>query len=91
MFCIDGTGRYYVLNKSGGKVKIAFSGSHAAILPDEPNRVALDRQDDRIVFFANDVEIIQVPVKNRDGKLDGIGLGAFGKGSYAYDDLKIFQ
>ncbi|WP_417675988.1 hypothetical protein [Roseibium sp.] len=91
MFCIDGNGHYFVLNKSGRKVKTAFSGSHAAIHPDKANRVALERQEDKIVFLANDVEIIQVPMKNWKGKLDGVGLGAFGKGSYTFDDLKISQ
>ncbi|MCW2308049.1 hypothetical protein [Rhodobium gokarnense] len=89
MFCIDRQGRYYVFTKNRGKLQPAFGGRSNAVTPDEPNRVTYEWQDNRIAFFVNGVEVIQVPFDARKGEQVGIALTAFGLGTYRFDDLEI--
>ena len=95
MFGIDGEGRFHVIQKAGGKTYLVHSGKNKAIVKGQPSRLAYKMHQDNIVFFVNGTEIIQVPMgrlkSTRHGKLKlpGIGLAAFGLGTYKFDDVEI--
>ncbi len=90
-FGIDDHGRYHVFRKRGSKLTPVTNGYNVAILQGEVNRVFVDRQQDKNVFFVNDQMIIEVPTNGPKGRPDGVGLSAFGKGTYYFDDLVITQ
>jgi hypothetical protein len=89
-FLVDAEGQYHVLRKQNGKVKRLHSGQSDAILSGKPNEIALAWRGASLVFFANDVEIISVPHSYTPGRGDGgLGLAAFGIGTYLYDRVEF--
>ncbi|MEM9279577.1 MAG: hypothetical protein AAGA76_13470 [Pseudomonadota bacterium] len=97
VFGVDEQGRYHLFNKAGRNANTAHSAKHAAIFAGQPNRLTYEMRGDNIAFFANDTEIIQVP--NGKSKLHsrtttgqtGVGLAAFGLGTYTFDEVQITQ
>lgn len=97
MFGVDSEGRYHILNKGSRRLNFIHSAKHNAILIGKPNRLSFGKRGDNIAFFANGIELIKIP--NGDQKLNsrrqinqsGIGLAAFGLGSFTFDDIEIAQ
>lgn len=97
MFAVDGEGGYHVLKKDGRHVRPVHSAKHPAVRTDGFNALSFVIRGDRAVFFANGAEIIQVPytraakMPGRAQTRSGIGLAAFGIGSYSFDNVEISE
>ena len=95
MFGVDGQGRFHVVQKAGRKTYHAHSDKHEVILKGQPNRISYKFEKINVLFFVNETEMIKVPLGRlkpkgyRNIKLPGIGLAAFGIGSYTFDDVEI--
>lgn len=95
MFGVDGQGRFHVMQKTRGKLAHVHSGKHKAINVDKSNRVSFKYDNENIVFFVNEVEMMRVSLRKlniksfRKEKMPGIGLAAFGKGHFSFDDVEI--
>lgn len=87
MFSVDGNGRYHVLERNRRKAVNAYSGTSDAVRPGQSNRLSYEWRNEKVVFFANGIEVIQIPFSIREGA--GIGLAAFGLGTYTFDDVEI--
>lgn len=97
MFSIDNAGRYHIFQKQGRTANTVHSAAHEAIKIGAANDVAFAPRGANIVFFVNGIEVMQVPntVQRQNGRqstgLTGIGLAAFGVGTYSFDDVEITQ
>lgn len=97
MFGVDAEGRYHVVNRGSRNASPAYSAKHDAVSIGKPNRVSFERRGDNIAFFVNGTELIQVPNGNqqrnsrRQNGQAGVGLAAFGLGTYTFDDVEITQ
>ena len=97
MFSVDEKGRYHILKKDGRKLRSLHRATHPAIVVGAPNQLTFEMRGAHVVFFANGTEIIQIPFSNRaansrrfDGQT-GIGLAAFGIGTFTFDNVEITQ
>lgn len=89
-FLLDAQGQYHVVRKLNGKVKRLHSGTADAIKAGEANEVSLAWRGGSLVFFANGTEVINVPYDYTPGTGEGgLGLAAFGIGSYYFDDVEF--
>lgn len=95
MFSVDGQGQYHVLRKDGRNLRPLRSAKHVAIHAGAANQVTFEARGANVVFFANGVEIIKIPVEistnnaaRRNGQ-GGVGLAAFGTGTFTFDDVEI--
>jgi|GEM_PF-4628788 len=89
-FNIDDSGNYHVLRKEWRRLAPVSQGSHPAIKRGQPNAVTFRREEGAVAFLVNDQEVVRVPTE--DGRhLEGIGLTAYGAGSFKFDDLIITQ
>lgn len=89
-FLVDAEGQYHVIRKQNGRVERLNSGKSDAILAGKPNEVALAWRGKSLVFFANDVEVISVPHTFTSERGEGgLGLAAFGIGTYLYDRVEF--
>ncbi len=89
-FLVDAEGQYHVIRKQNGRVERLHSGQSDAILADKPNELALAWRGASLVFFANDAEVISVPHTYTPGRGDGgLGLAAFGIGTYLFDSVEF--
>jgi len=95
MFGVDGQGRFHLIKKAGRKTYHAHTGVNENIIKGKPNRISYKTHKNNIVFFVNKTEMIQVPLgrlKTKSYKnieMPGIGLAAFGIGTYIFDDVEI--
>ncbi|MDF1669346.1 MAG: hypothetical protein P1U83_07020 [Roseovarius sp.] len=95
MFSVDGQGRYHLLRKDGRKLRREHSAAHAAIVEGAPNRLAFEYRGANVAFLVNETEVVQIPLANgapnsrlKQGAA-GIGLAAFGIGTFNFDDIEI--
>ncbi|WP_417695013.1 hypothetical protein [Roseibium sp.] len=91
LFALDGNGNYHLLRKAGRNLHPATRARHPAIKMGADNRISYVRTEDTHIFSVNGEEVLRVPNIERRHALKGVGIGAFGKGSYEFDDLKITQ
>ena len=95
MFSVDGQGRYHLFQKNGRKLRAVHSAKHPAINIGTPNRVSFQARGAHVAFLVNETEVLQFPYsakmtnsRQMNGK-SGIGLSAFGIGSFYFDDIEI--
>jgi len=97
MFSVDGQGRYHILKKEGRKLRAVHSAKHAAIAVGGPNELTFLWRGANIVLVANGAEITQIPYprpitsSRRLSGQAGIGLAAFGIGTFTFDSVEIVQ
>ncbi len=94
MFSVDGSGNFHVLQKDGRTLRAVHSGAHPSIIPGGQNTITFEVKGAHLLFRANGAEIIQVPYPSRMGRVQqngraGIGLAAFGTGTYIFDTVEI--
>ncbi|WP_282169953.1 hypothetical protein [Ruegeria atlantica] len=94
-FTVDGQGRFHVLKKDGRQLRTVHSAKHEAIKTDGPNQLSFQVRGAHVLFFANGTKVIQVPFskraassRNSDGGT-GIGLAAFGTGTFRFEEVEI--
>lgn len=97
MFSVDEEGRYHLFRKERRETRLVHSAVHPAILVGAPNELAFKVSGANIVFFANGTEVIQVPntitgayIRQVNGQ-SGVGLAAFGTGTFSFDSVEITQ
>lgn len=89
-FLVDAQGQYHVMRKQGKKVNRLHSGKSDAILVGKPNELSLAWRGADLAFFANGKEVIKVPYEHTPGNgLGGLGLAAFGIGTFLYDSVEF--
>lgn len=89
-FLVDAQGQYHVMKKEGKRVSRMLSGQSDAIRIGQANEVSLAWRGEELAFFSNGVEVIRVPYARRPGDgLGGLGLAAFGIGTYLFDSVEI--
>lgn len=95
MFSVDGQGQYHILRKDGRNLRPLRSAKHTAIRAGAANQLTFELRGANVVFFANGVEIIKIPYENRaanvarGGGQGGVGLAAFGIGTFSFDRVEI--
>ncbi|MBC7142486.1 MAG: hypothetical protein H5U18_10080, partial [Rhodobacteraceae bacterium] len=68
---------------------------HTAIRAGAANQLTFELRGANVVFFANGVEIVKIPYENRaanvarGGGQGGVGLAAFGIGTFSFDRVEI--
>lgn len=87
LFCVDRSGRYFLFEKKSGKTKVAFAGSSEFIKNNEKNTLSATWLEKSVIFTVNGNEVLQAPYNWRQGTT--LGLGAFGIGRFAFDDVNI--
>ncbi len=95
MFSVDDAGRFHVLQKDGRQLRPVHRATHPAIVLGGPNEISFDVKGAHVAFLANGTEVIQIPfpsrmsVNRQQSGQAGIGLAAFGTGTFFFDDVEI--
>ncbi len=87
VFAVGKEGHFHVLQKKQGKTRFVYSGESKLINVEGANRVTFVHRDGKVAFFANGKELIAMAYKPRTPL--GVGLAAFGIGSFSFDDVEI--
>lgn len=87
VFAVGKEGHFHVLQKERGKARFVYSGQSELVNVQGANRVTFAHRDGKVAFFANGKELIAMPYKPRTPL--GVGLAAFGIGSFTFDDVEI--
>ena len=97
MFSVDEEGRYHLFKKERRETRLVHSAVHPAILVGSPNELSFKVSGANIVFFVNGNEVIQAPnsitgayIRQVNGQ-SGVGIAAFGTGTFSFDSVEITQ
>ncbi len=91
MFTVDDDGGYHILRKGLRALSPIANGQHAAIRKNEENRLSFYQNSDFLIFHVNGEEVIKVPKAGKRDMPTTVGLVAFGKGRFEFDDLNITE
>ena len=92
---VDGQGRFHVLRKDGRQLRAVHSAKHDAIEIGRPNKLDFQVRGPHVLFFVNGTKVIQIPYSKRGTNSrrpnggTGIGLAAFGTGTFRFEEVEI--
>jgi len=94
-FTVDEQGRFRIFKKEGRQLRVVHSDTHEAIVIGGPNELSFKVRGPHVLFYANGTKVVQVPFSKRtssgrqSGENAGIGLVAFGTGTFRFDEVEI--
>jgi hypothetical protein len=87
LFAVGPAQQVYVLGRTNGKAKILVATHHDAVRTAQTNRLKISREGGGLRFEVNDSHVLTIDREDVPGP--GIGLGAFGRGSFSFDNVNI--
>jgi hypothetical protein len=94
-FLVDQSGRYHLLQKDGRQLRTVITELNSAIRTDQPNELSFEVRGANLAFLVNGEDVIQIESPNRmpgsrriDGRT-GVGLAAFGIGTFDIESVEI--
>lgn len=95
MFAVDDHGKYYLLQKDGRTLRLIHSAPDEAIRVGAPNEVSFEPRGGNVIFRVNGSDILEMDMdtqmrgSRRKSTGWGIGIAAFGLGSFFFDSVVI--
>lgn len=86
LFAIGPAKQVYVVQRRNGKARMLATAEHDGI-KEGGNRLRISSVDDGLGFDINGVRVMTVEHAELPGK--GIGIGAFGRGTFRFDTVRI--
>lgn len=87
LFAVGPAQQAYVLARTNGKARILVATHHDAVRTAQTNRLKISREGGGLRFDVNDSHVLTIDRADVPG--GGIGLGAFGRGSFSFDNVNI--
>lgn len=89
LFAIGPNQQIYVMFRENGKARLLVAATNDAVKSGQTNRLRLSSQDDGLAFEVNGVRVITIAPSDLVGR--GIGIGAFGRGTFSFDNVHIID
>lgn len=89
LFAIGPNQQVYVMFRENGKARLLVAATNNAVRSGQTNRLRLSGQEEGLAFEVNGVRVITIAQEDMAGK--GIGIGAFGRGTYSFDNVHIID
>lgn len=89
LFAVGGDQQVYVMHRVGGKARLLMAAKNPAVKIGGINRLKVSGENGDLAFEVNGALVMVIKSAELAGS--GIGIGAFGRGTFAFDTVNIIE